>query len=170
MCQISRTWPLVCLWEPIELHIRRYVAQVWIIQGKKDDPSYMHSEHIIVNPAKMSEIKCNGIWRLYKFISAFVLCLALVWCHSISSISLWRQMETFSTLLALCAGNWPVTGEFASQRQVTRSFDVLFDLRRNKQLSKQFRRRWFETPSCPSLRHCNDWFYSFIWSFLTKHS
>ena len=37
----------------------------------------------------------------------------------------WRhQMETFSTLLALCAGNSPVPGEFPSQRPVTQSFDV----------------------------------------------
>ena len=33
-------------------------------------------------------------------------------------------METFSTLLALCAGNSPVTGEFPTQRPVTRSFDI----------------------------------------------
>ena len=32
-------------------------------------------------------------------------------------------------LLALWAGNSPVTGEFPSQRPVTRSFDVFFDLR-----------------------------------------
>ena len=44
--------------------------------------------------------------------------------------SWWRhQMDTFSALLALCAGNSPVTGEFPSQRPVTRSFDVFFDLR-----------------------------------------
>ena len=47
----------------------------------------------------------------------------------------------------LCAGNSTVTGEFSSQRPVTRSFDVFFDLRLNKRLSKQSRRRWFETPS-----------------------
>ena len=35
-------------------------------------------------------------------------------------------METFSTLLAICAGNSPVTGEFPAQRPVTRSFDVFF--------------------------------------------
>ena len=46
-------------------------------------------------------------------------------------------METFSALLALCAGNSPVTGELPSQRPVTRSFDVFFDLRVNKRLSKQ---------------------------------
>ena len=50
----------------------------------------------------------------------------------------WRhQMETFSALLALCEGNQPATGEFPSQRPVTRSFDDLFDLRLNKRLSKQ---------------------------------
>ena len=38
-------------------------------------------------------------------------------------------METFSALLALCAGNSPVPGEFPTQRPVTRSFHVLFDNR-----------------------------------------
>ena len=33
-------------------------------------------------------------------------------------------METFSALLAICAGNSPVTGEFPAQRPMTRSFDV----------------------------------------------
>ena len=46
-----------------------------------------------------------------------------------------RQMETFSALLALCVGNFPVTGEFPAERPVTRNFDVLFDLRLKKQLS-----------------------------------
>ena len=42
----------------------------------------------------------------------------------------WRhQMETFSALLALCAGNSPVTGEFPSQRPVMWSFNMFFDLR-----------------------------------------
>ena len=50
----------------------------------------------------------------------------------------WRhQMETFPALLALCAGNSPVTGEFPAQKPVTRSFDVLLDLRLNKWLRKQ---------------------------------
>ena len=37
-------------------------------------------------------------------------------------------METFSALLAICAGNPPVTGGLPSQRPVTRSFDVFFFL------------------------------------------
>ena len=61
-------------------------------------------------------------------------------------ISWWRhQMETFSELLTICAGNSPVTGEFTAQRPVTRSFDVFFDLRLNKRLNKQSWGWWFET-------------------------
>ena len=62
-------------------------------------------------------------------------------------------METFSALLAICAGNSPVPGEFPAQRPVTRSFDVFFDLRLNKRLSKQSWGWWFETLSRPLWRH-----------------
>ena len=72
------------------------------------------------------------------------------------SSSWWRnQLETFFALLAICAGNSPVAGEFSAQRPVTRSFDVFFDLRLNKRLSKQSWGWWFETLSCPFWRHCN---------------
>ena len=75
------------------------------------------------------------------------LCPHIIW---------WRhQMEAFSALLALCAGNPPITGEFPSQKPVTRSFDVFFDLRLNKRLSKQSLGWWFETPSRSLWRHCN---------------
>ena len=46
-------------------------------------------------------------------------------------------MEVCSALLAVYAGNSPVHGEFPVQRPVTRSFDIFFDLRLNKRLSKQ---------------------------------
>ena len=68
----------------------------------------------------------------------------------------WRHpMETFSALLAICAGNSLVTGEFTDRRPVSRSFDVFFDLRLNKRLSKQSRGWWFETPLRPWWRHSN---------------
>ena len=35
-------------------------------------------------------------------------------------------MEIISALLAICAGNSLVTGEFPAQRPATRSFDVFF--------------------------------------------
>ena len=58
-------------------------------------------------------------------------------------------METFSALLAFCAGNPPVTGGFPAQRPLTRGLDVFFDVRLEKRLNKQWRRRWFETLWCP---------------------
>ena len=64
-------------------------------------------------------------------------------------------METFSALLAICAGNSPVPGEFPAQRPVTRSFDVFFDLRLNKPLSKQSWGWWLETLKRPLWRHRN---------------
>ena len=84
--------------------------------------------------------------------------------HVLCSQTWWRhQMEIFSMLLALCAGNPPVTDGFPSQRPVKRSFNVLFDLRLNKRLSKESRRCWFETPSRSLWRQCNvftGWFHS----------
>ena len=70
--------------------------------------------------------------------------------------SWWRdQMETLSTLLAICPGNSPATGEFPAQRPVTRSFDVFFDLHLNKRLSKQSWGWWLEMLSRPLWRHYN---------------
>ena len=67
-----------------------------------------------------------------------------------SNFAWWRhQMETFSALLAICAGKFP------AQKPVTRNFDVFFDLRLNKRLSKQSWGWWSETPSRPLWRHCN---------------
>ena len=81
------------------------------------------------------------------FVSCFLTRVRALW---------WRyQMETFSALLALCAGNSPVTGDFPAQRPVTRSFDVFFYLRQNKRMSKQPWGWWFETPSWSLWRHCN---------------
>ena len=55
----------------------------------------------------------------------------------------------------LCGGNSPVTGEFPAKKPVMRSFDVFFDLRLYKWLSKQWRGWWFKAPSCPLWRHYN---------------
>ena len=69
-------------------------------------------------------------------------------------ISWWRhEIETYSALLALCAGNSSVIGEFPSQRPVTRSFVVFFHLCLNKRLSKQSWGWWVKTPLYPLWRH-----------------
>ena len=76
--------------------------------------------------------------------------------HSFHRHSWWRRhIETVSALLAICVGNSTVTGGFPAQRPVTRSFDVFFDLRPNKRLSKQSRGWWFDTPSHSLWPHSN---------------
>ena len=83
--------------------------------------------------------------------------------------SWWRhQMETFSALLAICAGNSPVPNEFPAQKPETRSFDVLFDLRPKKRLSKQWWGWWLETPPRPLWRYCN--VYQFFNDIITIYS
>ena len=54
-------------------------------------------------------------------------------------------MESFSALLAISAGNSPVTDEFPTHRPVTRSFDVIFDLRLIKD--------WVNNDEAGNLRH-----------------
>ena len=107
---------------------------------------------VVVNGALRNKLQWNlniiwklsVSWRIYRW----------TW---------WRhQMETFSALLALCAGNSPVTGEFPAQRPVTQSFDVFFDLHLNKRLSKQSWGRLLETPSRPLWRHSNDSVYNTV--------
>ena len=81
------------------------------------------------------------------------MCLRDSFHYPYKRMTWWRhQIETFSALMALCAGNSPVTGEFPSQRPVTRSFDLFFDLHLNKHLWDW----WFDTPSRSLWRHGSD--------------
>ena len=100
---------------------------------------------------------CRGVdnfslLRLYQTWDTDVMYFSSWWRH---------QMEIFSALLDICAGNSPVPGEFHTQRPVTRSLDVFFDLHLNKPLSKQSRGWWFEMPPCPLWRHSNADFFRY---------
>ena len=83
----------------------------------------------------------------------------------------WMLMSLFltkpSTMMTSSNGNifrvtGPLCGEFTgprwipTQRPVTQSFDVYFDLRKNKRLGKQSWGWWFGTLSWSLLRHRND--------------
>ena len=57
-----------------------------------------------------------------------------------------------------------------AQRPVAWSFDILFDLCFNKRSSKQWWGWWFETPSRPSCRHCNDFCYHLMWQVMACRS
>ena len=92
---------------------------------------------------------------LFWYVGLHVQCIHYVW-----QMTSW--MKTFPALLALCAENSPFTGEFPTQRPVTRRFNVFFDLRRNKRLSTQSWSWWFETSLW---RHCNEVFMLFSHHF-----
>ena len=136
---ISDTLIYWCIYAPLSLsvlrmqHIAKSLKQlpeakgtyIFEIPGDKQDLTWSSQNRPHISPP----------WVNYPW-----------WCH---------QMETFSTLLAFCAGNSPVTGEFPTQRPATWSFDVFFDLLLNQQLSKQWRRWSFEMLLFPLWCHCN---------------
>ena len=118
---------------------------------------YVHEKHYQVLPTQMVPISAlaNGL-------NVQVRDMSISWWH--------HQMETLSALPAICSGNSPVTGEFPAQRPATRSFDVFFDLRPNKRLSKQWWGWWFETPLWPLWRQCIVKYQLYIsvhWAWLT---
>ena len=79
----------------------------------------------------------------------------------LSSKPPWLCMMTSSNknIFRVTGGEFIGPGKFPTQRPVTRSFDVFFDLRPNKWLSKQSWVCWFETPSRSLWRHCNGYSY-----------
>ena len=140
----------------------------------KSSPPWMKWQPFHKRYLQMHFRECNVLYFDWNFIEAFSLgsnwqYLSIGWDYSAPSHweepaleragsenvqSWWRhQMETYSALLAICAGNSPATGEFPAQRPVTRSFDVFFVLRLFKRLNKQSRGWWFEKPSRPLWRH-----------------
>ena len=108
--------------------------------------AYTYTENRVSNFGVIGRImdchndKSGHQWRkrLHHYSSQFQCTHSSWWRH---------QMEVFSALLSNSAGNLPVTGEFPTQRPVTRSFDVIFDLRLNKRLNKQSWGWCFETLS-----------------------
>ena len=76
------------------------------------------------------------------------------WKHTHYDVIKWKHFPRYWPFVGE-GGSWPATGEFPSQRPVTRRFDVFFDLRLNRRLSKQSRPRWFETQSRSLWRHYN---------------
>ena len=83
--------------------------------------------------------------------------------HDIQYFRVWRNTlfmmtssngNIFHVTGPMC-GEFSGHGEFPSQRPVTRSSDIFFDLCVNTWLSKQWRRRWLETPTRSLWRHRN---------------
>ena len=115
---------------------------------------------------------CHDVIMGVIYLHALYICLLRIGPHTEPALNhddviKWKH---FSTLLAICAGNLPVPGEFPAQKPVTRSFAVFFHLCPNKRLSKKSWGWWFETPSCPLWRHCNAYeYFLIVWFFTTRY-
>ena len=82
--------------------------------------------------------------------------LHIMSCHC-SMMTSWNG-NIFPVTGHLCGeftGEFPRTDEYPTQRPVTLSFDVFFDLHLNKRLSKQSWGWWFDMQSCPLWRRRN---------------
>ena len=147
----------------------KYIIQIWSSAGSQrlisaTDWQIIRIQSDICPPRNLVWRKTTG---MLLFVSSSIchiinidvtICTSDYYSYFNCNLYQWRyhQMETFSALLAICAENSPVSGDFPAQRPVTRSFDVFLDLRLNKRLSKQWWGWWFETISGPLWRHCND--------------
>ena len=147
------SWYFVYDWVPVhamtryQLHSER-MAQVnalLTLSGQHLNVFKRSSFGVILVLAALFTLIYNDhkIWyRSIKELTLFVSDCTLNLSAYVTNTSIVYVMMTSSNgnifaWLAFCAGNSPVTGEFHSQRPVTRSFDVFFDLRLNKRLSKQ---------------------------------
>ena len=84
----------------------------------------------LVTDRSPTKKKCSKYFMAVFWLGSLTYSNAFSKLLDIHGTTWWRhQMETFSALLAIYAGNWPVPGEFPAQRSVTRSFDIFSDLR-----------------------------------------
>ena len=106
--------------------------------------------HYVINPCH-SDCIVRICWHYLHFLNREIV---LVYSCNIllhDDVIKWKH---FPRYWPLC-GEFTGPGEFPAQWPVTRSFDVFFDLRLNKRLSKQPWGWWFQTPSWSLWHQCN---------------
>ena len=113
------------IWPSIRTQSRLFSSFQESVENKSDWRRL--SESTFVGWTQWHEISPRSVsaptWMGYLF---------QIWRWGLN-FSWWRhQLDTFPALLTLCAGISPITGEFPSQRPLTRSFDAFIDLRLNK--------------------------------------
>ena len=132
-------------WSTLSLYGIKGMTKCGLLTDQRNSPN--RSQYFMLFTTRSAAVEDNSINHFDTWAYWSVLGLRSSW---------WRhEMETFSALLAFCAGHSPVIGELPAQRLVTRSFGVFFDRRLNQQFSKRWRRWWFEAPSRWLWRQCN---------------
>ena len=127
-CNFSLVLHINSLWLS-DIYLGQYWPKLWLVAWLSEPVLVYHQRCPVPLISEQKEVLTNLMWR--------------------------HQMETFSVSLAICEGNSLVPGEFPAQRPVTRSFDVFFDLRLNKRLSKQSWGWRFDTLLRPLWCHSN---------------
>ena len=114
-------------------------------------------------PYAMTKLALIGIWIC---ISSHIFKLLFFMFFSWEAVLIFMNREIIMAPLSIkqFPRYWPfvVTDEFPSQRLVTRSFDVFFDLRLNKRFSEHSWGWWFETPSHSLWLHRNDYVFNCV--------
>ena len=135
----------------MEFHFLLHLQRYWSILTQLINGNWIYffwndKLFLALNPKIVHTIYLYELWTVFwwfKMYSKDLVYRCVILCSLLPPASLpvwwpdpWRhhQMRIFSVLLAICAGNSPVTGEFPSQRPVTPSFDVFFDLSLNYHL------------------------------------
>ena len=101
------------------------------------------------------QLSCRGMCKIMAWSDYHCSCKSNIYFYMMTS----SNGNIFRVTGPLC-GEFTGPGEFPTQRPVTRSFDVFFDVRLIKRLSKHSRGWWFETLSHPLWRHRNVFFTS----------
>ena len=121
-------------------HLMCMKCHIALVYQLANQESYRHCRDVMASETTAKWIIVQQLVQANKQKTSMLHITKPLWGEVIIMMTSpwWRhQMEIFSALLAICAGNSPVPGEFPTQRPVTWSFDVYFDLRPNKRLSKQ---------------------------------
>ena len=111
------------------------------------------------------------LWIINVKTSSWILVWYLTTSQRNTPRQIWLNMMTssngniFRVTGPLC-GEFTGPGEFPAQWPVTQSFDVFFDLRLNKRLSKHPWGWWFETPPWSLWRQCNEILHFFLYCYM----
>ena len=125
------------------------MGKLWNVYGQdlgENQLSYNHtvtSSHSCSSQDEILEIQRRYVNQHSRWHENWFYCVLMskTWWH--------HQMETFSTLLAFCAGISPVNSPHKGQWRGALMFSL-------KRLSKQWWGWWFEMPSHSLWCHCND--------------
>ena len=138
-------------WSNTDTYMRHFAWMSWIKRHVTHSHHWSNTDTYMRHFAWMSWIKRHGTCSHHWSNN-----LGTLSCGQVS-VTLMMTSSNGNIFLVtghLC-GEFTSPSEFPAHRPVTQSFDVFFDLRLNKRLSKQSWGWWFEMISCPLSRYRN---------------